>query len=82
METAVLLAVWTAHYLLFRTPGWIAWIGTVVVVQNIVSSLANSHLFDFMHGWLYVFGVGVVGGMVLRETPAARATESAAQPSR
>jgi hypothetical protein len=23
-------------------------------------------LFDFFHGWLYVFGVGVVGGMALR----------------
>ena len=39
---------------LFRTPGWIAWVGTVVVVENVVSSLAHSHLFDFMHGWLYV----------------------------
>jgi hypothetical protein len=37
------------------------------VVQNIVSSLFNSHLFDFTAGWLYVFGVGVVGGMVLRQ---------------
>jgi len=36
-------------------------------VQNIVSSLFNSHLFDFTSGWLYVFGVGVVGGMVLRQ---------------
>jgi hypothetical protein len=25
-------------------------------------------LFDFMHGWLYAFGVGVVGGMVLRQS--------------
>jgi hypothetical protein len=63
---AVLLAMWTAHYLLFCTARWVAWAGTVVVVENIVSSLAHSHLFDFMHGWLYVFGVGVVGGMVRR----------------
>jgi O-antigen ligase len=67
--TAVLLAMWTAHYLLFCSAGWVAWAGTVVVVENIVSSLAHSHLFDFMHGWLYVFGVGVVGGMVLRRSP-------------
>jgi O-antigen ligase len=60
---ALLLAMWTAHYFLFRFPGWIAWVGTVVVVENVVSSLAHSHLFDFMHGWLYVFGVGVVGGL-------------------
>jgi len=36
-------------------------------VQNVVSSLFNSHLFDFTSGWLYVFGVGVIGGMVLRQ---------------
>lgn len=65
---AVLLAMWTAHYLLFRTAGWTAWVGTVVVVDNVVSSLVHSHLFDFMHGWLYVFGVGVAGGMVLRQS--------------
>jgi hypothetical protein len=66
---AVLLAMWTAHYLLFCTAGWVAWVGTVVVVENVGSSLAHSHLFDFLHGWLYVFGVGVVGGMVLRQSP-------------
>jgi hypothetical protein len=65
---AVLLAMWTAHYLLFRTAGWTAWVGTVVVVENVISSLAHSHLFDFTHGWLYVFGVGVAGGMMLRQS--------------
>jgi hypothetical protein len=35
----------------------------LVVVQNIVSSLLNSHLFDFHEGWMYVMGVGVAGGM-------------------
>jgi hypothetical protein len=74
---AVLLAMWTAHYLLVCTASWIAWAGTVVVVENIVSSLAHSHLFDFMHGWLYVFGVGVVGGMVLRRSPACSAEPGA-----
>ena len=34
----------------------------IIVVQNIVSSLFNSHLFDFSQGWLYVFGVGAAGG--------------------
>ena len=65
----VLLAMWIAHYFLFRAADWTAWAGTVVVVENVVSSLAHSHLFDFTHGWLYVFGVGVVGGMVLRQSP-------------
>jgi O-antigen ligase len=63
---AVLFAMWLAHLWLFRPPGLIAWVGLVVVVQNIVSSLFNSHLFDFTQGWTYVFGVGVAGGMVLR----------------
>jgi len=35
-------------------------------VQNIVGSAFNSHLFDFLQGWIYVIGVGVAGGMVLR----------------
>jgi O-antigen ligase len=38
----------------------------VVVVQNFVGSLFNSHLFDFVQGWVYVFGVGVAGGMALK----------------
>jgi O-antigen ligase len=63
----VLAAMWFSHFLLFCSGGFIAWVGMVVVTQNIVSSLFNSHLFDFAEGWLYVFGVGVVGGMVLRE---------------
>ena len=65
---ALLLAMWLAHLLLFlRGAGMTAWIGSIVVVQNIVASLFNSHLFDFTSGWAYVFGVGVAGGMVLRQ---------------
>ena len=41
------------------------WIGLLVVVQNIFTSLFNSHLFDFHEGWMYVLGVGVAGGMTL-----------------
>ena len=62
----VLWATWIAHLLLFRGGGLVAWIGLVVVVQNIVGSLFNSHLFDFLQGWTYVVGVGVAGGMMLR----------------
>ncbi len=40
----------------------VAWFGLVVVVQNIIGSLFNSHLFDFTQGWAYVFGVGVAAG--------------------
>jgi len=68
----VLLAMWVAHLALFRGGSLIAWIGLVVVVQNVVSCLFNSHLFDFTQGWLYVFGVGVTGGMALRERAGAK----------
>jgi O-antigen ligase len=71
LGTAVLLAMWVAHYWMFREASFIAWVGTVVVVQNVISSLVLSHLFDFVHGWLYVFGVGVIGGVTLRQTTAA-----------
>ena len=63
---AILIAMWLAHLALFRAASLVAWIGLVVVTQNIISSLFNSHLFDFLHGWLYVFGFGVLGGMALR----------------
>lgn len=63
----VLVAMWVAHFVLFLGPGLNAWIGMIVVTQNVVSSLFNSHLFDFTQGWLYVFGVGVAGGTALRE---------------
>jgi len=69
---AVLLAMWAAHLALFRGGGLTAWAGLVVVVQNIVSCLFNSHLFDFTQGWLYVFGVGVTGGMALRQRAGAK----------
>jgi len=63
---AVLWAMWIAHLLLFRGNSLVEWIGLVVVVQNIVGSIFNSHLFDFVQGWVYVVGVGVAGGIVLK----------------
>lgn len=62
----VLYAMWWFHLLLFRDSSFAAWIGLIVVVQNLVSSLLNSHLFDFHEGWMYVLGVGVAGGVVAR----------------
>jgi O-antigen ligase len=62
-----LLALWIAHLRLFRGGGLVSWIGLVAVVQNMVGSLFNSHLSDFTQGWIYVFGVGILGGMVLRQ---------------
>ena len=66
----VLWTMWIAHLLLFRGNGVAAWIGLVVVVQNIVGSLFNSHLFDFTQGWVYVFGVGVASGIALKNRAA------------
>jgi hypothetical protein len=64
----LLYAMWFRHILLFRGPRFVNWIGLIVVVQNVFSSLLNSHLFDFHEGWIYVLGVGVAGGMVLRSS--------------
>jgi O-antigen ligase len=62
----LLIAMWAAHVALFSGPAMVARLGLIVVVQNVVASQFNSHLFDFTQGWLYVFGVGVIGGTVLR----------------
>ena len=62
----VLYGMWFVHLLLFRGGSLAAWIGLLVVAQNVLSSLFNSHLFDFHEGWMYVLGVGVAGGMVLK----------------
>ena len=60
-----LYAMWLCHLSLFRGEGWVNWVGLLVVVQNVLTSLFNSHLFDFVEGWMYVIGVGVAGGMTL-----------------
>jgi hypothetical protein len=62
----ILIAMWIAHLVLFKAAEGVAWAGIVIVAQNIIGSLFNSHLFDFTHAWLYVIGVGVAGGEVLR----------------
>jgi O-antigen ligase len=73
----ILFALWLVHLLLFRGKGLVAWIGLMVVLQNIFSSLFNSHLFDFHEGWMYVLGVGVAVGMALRAKSAGAAVEPA-----
>ena len=62
----ILYAMWLLHLSLFHGSGFANWIGLLVVVQNIFTSLFNSHIFDFHEGWMYVLGVGVAGGMVLK----------------
>jgi O-antigen ligase len=62
----ILYAIWFWHLRLFRGEGLVNWIGLLVVVQNVFTPLSNSPIFDFREGWMYVFGVGVAGGMVLK----------------
>ncbi|MCP3417919.1 O-antigen ligase family protein [Bradyrhizobium brasilense] len=62
-----LYAMWISHLWLFRGSGFASWLGLLIVVQNMTSSLFNSHLFDFHEGWMYVLGVGVAAGVSLQE---------------
>jgi len=77
---AILYAMWLSHFLLFRGEGLAAWIGLMVVLQNVFSSLFNSHLFDFHEGWMYVLGVGIAGGMVLRARSEAAESSGTVRP--
>ncbi|WP_375780780.1 O-antigen ligase family protein [Bradyrhizobium sp. ma5] len=82
----LLYAMWIGHIRLFAGRDLVTWIGLAIVVQNITSSLLNSHLSDFHEGWMYVIGVGVAGGMALRarrrrswRTPVVRRRANTAQ---
>jgi O-antigen ligase len=66
LGTMLLYAMWFSHILLFRGEGLVAWLGTALVVQNIVAGFFNTSLVEFTHGWMYIFGVGVLGGIMLR----------------
>src|SRR5262249_35567728 len=65
-----LVAMWLAHPALFRHGTLIARVAPPVVTYKVACSLFDSHLFDFGEGWLYVFGVGLTGGMMLRAADA------------
>jgi O-antigen ligase len=69
----LLYAMWITHFLMFTETRWISWLGIIVVSQNIFDSLFNSHLSDYVEGWIYVIGVGVAAGMIskTRKQPAA-----------
>ena len=66
LGAVVLIAMWIAHLALFRERTLIAWFGLTIVAGNIVSCLFHTHIVDTGQGWLYVFGVGMLGGAVLR----------------
>jgi len=61
---ALLCFFWFAQIRMFLRGGFIAELGLIVIAQNIIGSLFNSHLFDFTEGWLYVLGVAATGGIV------------------
>ena len=71
-----LYTMWATHLLTFRGDGIIAWIGFVAVVQNILSSLFNSHLSDFYQGWLYVLAVGIAAGAQTRALTSSQLVKS------
>ncbi len=73
LGVAVLYAMWLVHLLMFRGAAFANWIGLLVVVQNVLTSVFNSHIFDFHEGWMYVLGVGIAGGMVLKSKAAKEA---------
>jgi O-antigen ligase len=76
----LLIAMWVVHFLLFAGNGLVSLIGMLVVAQNVVSSTFDLYLFAFVPGWLYVFGVGVIGGMVLRQREAVASTKAVKPP--
>jgi O-antigen ligase len=62
----LLLVMWSAHGALFlRGTSLVAWVGLAIVAQNVIGCLFNNHLFDFTQAWLYLFGVGTAGGVML-----------------
>ncbi|MCP3392317.1 O-antigen ligase family protein [Bradyrhizobium sp. CCGB12] len=69
----ILFGMSGAHLWLYRAGmmgpngNFLAWIGFVAVVENIASSVFNSHLFEFYQGWLHVFVVGILSGQLQRE---------------
>jgi O-antigen ligase len=56
----LLCVMWLAHWQLFEGTGRWALAGSVLVAQNIVSSLFNSHLFDVTPSWIYIIGVSAL----------------------
>jgi len=64
---AALWVMWISQLYLFRGQSMADWIGLVIVVYTVISSMSDPELFDSHRGWTYVFGVGVAGGVILRK---------------
>jgi O-antigen ligase len=74
LGSALLVLMWMSHLWLFRAGDSLSLLGSIVVVQNIIGCMFNAHLFDFTQGSLYVIGVGVIGGLVMRAHVEAHST--------
>jgi hypothetical protein len=74
LDLSARVAVWRVDISSVHVPrrGLAAWLGVRVIVQNIVACLFNTYLLEFTLGWIYVFGVGVLGGMMFRQRASAR----------
>ena len=72
LGVVLLFAMWMAHVLMFSSGGLVNWLGQALVLQTVIGSLFLSYLFDFSTGWIYAFGVGVLGGMAAAERGPAR----------
>ena len=60
-------ALWAAHLQLFQSGSLAAWTGLGGGSEH-RQLIVQLHLFDFTQGWAYVIGVGIAGGIVLKET--------------
>lgn len=60
----LLWTMWILHLSRFLSRSWVSWFGMLIVLQNIFSSFFNSHITDFVEGWIYVIGVGIALGIV------------------
>lgn len=62
-----LVAMWLAHWRLFVASGMWSLIGALLVAENVVASLFNSHIFDVAPGWIYVIGVPALAVLASNE---------------
>ena len=64
----LMYAMWISYVRLFWAEGWVPWVGLLVVLQNVSGSIFNSHISDFVEGWIFVIGVGTAAGMMLERS--------------
>jgi O-antigen ligase len=62
---ALLLAMWTAHLVLFMGRGLPCILGQAVVLQNVIGSLFNSHLSSVSLGMVYCLAVGLLAAVAI-----------------